>query len=356
MDAYRSRRLLAAVVVLSALACGEPEETATTDSATPGATPAESASPAATATPQAETPITRDSLPEVVAEVNGYQVKRNDLVQAVAEAQAQLAQLGQKQPPTLPFVRQVLNHVINQILLEQDGSKAGVVPSKEEIDQQVETLKARAPSREAFAQAMAERGVTEENLREQIRRAIAVERYLMTRVVVRRPPDEAAVRAFYDENPEQMMRGERRHLRHILVAAAESAAQPVKFEAQKKAETILERLGKGESFAKLAQEYSDDPGSKARGGDLSWVTRGQTVPAFEQAAFALKEPNDLSGVVESPFGYHIIQLVEIERAAPVPFEEAKAQIADFLLKKDAKAQVDSKVTALRESAKVKLFI
>lgn len=354
MNAYRSRRLLAAVALLSALGCAQPEETATTESAAPGTTPAETATP--DAAPEAQTPISPETLPAVVAEVNGYEVERNDLVQAVGEAQAQLAQLGQNQLPTLPFVRDVLDHVIAQILLEQDGKKAGVVPSEGEIDKQIEEMKARAPSLEAFTQTLSQRGVTEDKVREQIRRKLAVERYLMTRVVVRRPPEEAEIRAFYDQNPTQMTQGERRHLRHILVAAAENAAQPVKFEARKKAETILGRLHKGESFAKLADEYSDDPGSKGIGGDLSWVTRGRTVPPFEKAAFALQEPNDLSGVVESPFGYHIIQLVAIEAASLQPYEEVKPQIAGFLQQKNAKEQVDAKIKELRDKAKLKIFI
>lgn len=357
MIAYASRRLLAAVALFAALGCAKPEEAAPTATATPGASPAASATPgaAAQASPKAA-PLAADALPEVVAEVNGYRVPKNDLVQSVVEAQAQLAQMGQQQQTTLPFVRDVLDHMVDQILLEQDGKKAGVVPSDAECEQQLNAMKSRAPSLEAFNQAMAQRGVTEEKLREQIRRKIAVERYLLTRVVVKTPPDEAAIRAFYEQNPDSMKQPERRHLRHILILAAASAPQAAKFEAQKKAETILGRLQKGEDFAKLARENSQDPGSKDLGGDLSWVTRGKTVPTFEAAAFALKQPNDISGVVESPYGYHIIQLLETEADSIRPYAEVREQIAAFLQQKSAREQVAAKVRALRERAEVKIFI
>lgn len=75
-------------------------------------------------------------------------------------------------------------------------------------------------------------------------------------------------------------------------------------------------------FATVARESSDDPGSKANGGDMSWVSRGQTVPSFEEAAFALK-PGEMSGVVETQFGFHIIKLVEIRPGAVMPYEEVK---------------------------------
>src|SRR6185503_18555968 len=102
----------------------------------------------------------------------------------------------------------------------------------------------------------------------------------------------------------------RLHLRHILVGANAKTSPADRQKARQKAEDLLKRLKAGEDFAQLAMANSDDTGSKLKGGDLGWVTRGQTPPSFEKAAFALAKPNDLSPVVESPFGFQIVQLLE----------------------------------------------
>src|SRR5262249_8689545 len=79
---------------------------------------------------------------------------------------------------------------------------------------------------------------------------------------------------------------------------------------KQKIKDLLARVRNGEDFAALASAYSDDPGSADQGGDLGWVTRGEMDPDFEAAAFSLKQPNEISDVVESQFGFHIIQLIE----------------------------------------------
>ncbi len=121
------------------------------------------------------------------------------------------------------------------------------------------------------------------------------------------------------ENPEMV------RARHILVAVKPNATEEEKKAAMTKTEEILEKAKKGEDFAKLATEYSDDPGSKAKGGDLGFFTTGSMVGKFEQAAFALK-PGEISGIVETEFGYHIIKLEERKAAELPAYETVKEQV------------------------------
>jgi parvulin-like peptidyl-prolyl isomerase len=145
-------------------------------------------------------------------------------------------------------------------------------------------------------------------------------------------------------------------VRHILVHAEANAPAADKEKARAKAEDLLKRIQKGEDFAKLASENSDDPGSKIRGGDLPPFTHGQMVPAFDKAAFALTKLNELSPVVESPFGYHVIQLVGKEAATVAPFEMVKGQIAEFLKQKQSQQALAAHVQELRSKGKVETFI
>jgi peptidyl-prolyl cis-trans isomerase C len=113
--------------------------------------------------------------------------------------------------------------------------------------------------------------------------------------------------------------------------AGDKAKKPkvlTKEEATARAQTILDRVRKGEDFSKLAEEYSDDPGSKSKGGDLGYFSRGQMTPPFEQAAFSLK-PGQISGLVESDFGIHIIK-VEDRRNADQNDAKTRQKVAEKL--------------------------
>ncbi len=117
---------------------------------------------------------------------------------------------------------------------------------------------------------------------------------------------------------------ERVKVRHILI---KTQGKP-KEEAPKlkaKAEDILKQLQHGADFAQLAKQNSEDPGSAVKGGELGWIVKGQTVPNFEKTAFSLK-PGELSGVVETEYGYHIIQVEEKQTAHTQSFEEVKPQL------------------------------
>ncbi len=131
--------------------------------------------------------------------------------------------------------------------------------------------------------------------------------------------------AYYNEHKKEFENPEMVRARHILIAVKPNATEEEKKAALKKAEEILAKAKQGEDFAKLASEYSDDPGSKAKGGDLGFFTQGSMVGKFEQTAFALK-PGEISPVVETEFGYHIIKVEERKAAEQQPYDAIKEQV------------------------------
>lgn len=155
------------------------------------------------------------------------------------------------------------------------------------------------------------------------------------------PSDAAALelaRATYKAKPDRFKVGEQVQVRHILIAG-------VKPESRAQAEKLLADIKGGADFAKLAEEHSADKGSAARGGDLGLFAKGRMVPAFEEAAFALQKKGDLSGVVETQFGYHILQLEDRKAPTTRSFDEVK----DELLK-EVRASVvqDARVKAAQK--------
>ncbi len=131
---------------------------------------------------------------------------------------------------------------------------------------------------------------------------------------------EQEARDYYDQHQDQYRTAERRQVAHILIAQKDAAA------AQKEAEALLSKLKSGADFAKLAAQKSTDKLSARKGGELDWFEKGVMDPEFEKAAFALQKAGDLSTVVKSQFGYHIIKLLGIQPETSKSFEQVKADV------------------------------
>lgn len=304
-------------------------------------------------------PADTSKMPAVVARCNGEEITKDTLLQSAKMMQAQVAQASRgQQVPALneAFYKEILDGLVAQELMLQDARRQGVTVSDEELAPQIATLRRRFQDEAAYKKALEKEGLTEKELAEKLRNEAVIQKYLGTKVFSQVAVTDQAAREFYDKNQDKMQRPERAHLRHILVGVKPGTAEADKEKARDKAEDLLERIQDGEDFAKLAAENSDDPGSKMRGGDLSWISRGQTVPPFEKAAFALTKPDELSGVVESQFGFHIIQLVEREAASAVPFEEARPRITEMLQQKQAAERLKAHVEGLKKKGKIELFL
>ncbi|HVT57879.1 MAG TPA: peptidylprolyl isomerase [Thermoanaerobaculia bacterium] len=322
----------------------------------PGAAAPASSAPAAAAPAPAALPP--EKLPAVVAKVNGQAINKDELLKVAKQASEQMSrQTGAPPTPSADFYRKVLDNIVARTLLLQEARTQGVVVTDDEAKAQVADLRSKFPDPAAFAKVLKENGMTEDELLREAKDAYAVQRFIETKVLADLKVSDEQAKAFYDKNQDQMKRPERVHLRHILIKSAKDAKPEDKAKAKAKAEELLAKAKAGGDFAKLASESSeDDPGSKTRGGDLSWVTRGSTVEPFEKAAFALTKPNELSPVVETQFGYHVIQLLERQPPGITPFPDVKDQIAAFLKRQQSQEKVQAYVEILRAKAKGKIEV
>jgi peptidyl-prolyl cis-trans isomerase C len=300
--------------------------------------------------PQAET-IDPQTFPDVVAKVEGTEITRTELIDRAQMVRARL----NIQASTADFYRTVLDEMVGSVLLHQAGVAKGYIPTEAEITSQIDSLRTRFPNEEEFTKELNSQGLTLESLRTMMTKDMAIEQLIETDIAPRAQVSEAEKKKFYDENGDQMKRPEQAHVSHILVKAEPGSSPEVREQAKAKAEDLYQRIVKGEDFATLARENSDDEGSKANGGDLSWMSRGQTVPPFEEAAFALK-PGEVSDVVETRFGYHIIKLAEIRPEGTMAYEEVQERIGQFLGQQRLQQEIESEVNALRAKANVEILI
>ncbi|HXO22775.1 MAG TPA: peptidylprolyl isomerase [Thermoanaerobaculia bacterium] len=156
--------------------------------------------------------------------------------------------------------------------------------------------------------------------------------------------DEGAIKAYYDTHPKEFTQDEQVHARHILVMVNDKRSDP---EAKKRIEEAQKRIAGGDDFAKVAGEVSDDPGSKAKGGDLGFFGRNRMVKEFEDAAFAA-EPHKLVGPIHSSFGYHLLEVLDRRPAGLQPYAEARQQIAAKLSMQRVQSLAEGKAKAAAE--------
>jgi len=164
------------------------------------------------------------------------------------------------------------------------------------------------------------------------------------------------LKAQYQQNIQQYQVANRAHVEHVLLMTVGKTDAEVE-EIRQKAEDVLKQAKKGAKFEDLAKKYSEDPGTKDKGGDLGWITQGQTVPEFEKTAFGL-DKGKISDLVKTQYGFHIIKVLDKETAHTKPFEEVKDSIKVPLLlakaDKLASDEADQLSATIRRSNKVSL--
>ncbi len=178
--------------------------------------------------------------------------------------------------------------------------------------------------------------------------------YLKREIAQKITVTDAELKSYYDAHHDEFKTPEAVRARHILVKADSEASEDEKKKAREKADLYLKKIKDGEDFAKLASEVSDDPGSKARGGDLGLFPKGRMVKPFEDAAFALK-PGDVSGIVETQFGFHIIRVEERREPAVESFDAVKERLKQMLTQDRTRNEINEFIDKAVKDAKTEFF-
>lgn len=331
-----------------------PPATAATE---PGAT---ATTPNGVAAPQngaAAEPVLEDSeIPEIVARVGNEEITRADLLARAGEARSALAQRGVPPPPsTRSFYRNVIDDLVGNALVLQMQTAAGKAATADEIATQMAALRAQFASEAEFEQALAARGFDRARVEREIAESLTVQKWVAESIVPSVEVTEAAAREFYTANQERMLDPERVRARHILITVDANASAEQKQAARTKIDQLRTQVLGGADFATVARENSQDPGSAPRGGELGWLVRGQTVPAFEAAAFG-GEVGKLSEVIETRFGFHLVEVQEKVAASTVPFEQARPRIEELLKQRGIEQAVRAKLNELAAASKVEVLL
>ena len=297
----------------------------------------------------------------VVATGKGFEIKRSQVDDAFINYSANATANGNTIPDgDRSMVRSKLleNLIINKILLQKATPDDKTAVTKL-VDDEIAMARSNAPSPEAFDGQIKARGLTLAEVRQQevdkqlCQRIYLVHEITGGNIVI----PEVDVKKFYADHPDKFELPERVRAAHILIMTQDLVThEPLtpdkKKEKQKLATEIKARADKGEDFAALAKQYSEDPGSKTKGGEYTFP-RGKMVPEFEAAAFSMKV-NQISDLVETKYGYHIIKLLEKMPASTVEFAKAEPDIRGYLTEQEAKKGLPAYIDKLKASANVKI--
>jgi peptidyl-prolyl cis-trans isomerase C len=292
-------------------------------------------------------------LPKVLAHVNNEDVTKADFDRLVRNLELGN---GKPVPPERrdEIYRKVLDELVTYTLLKQEAQARKVTVTDAEVDEQLQAMRDAAKTEEGFRKALADRKMTLERLKADAKTELSIAKMMKEQVATTVEATDAEVKAFYDQNQERFKRPETVRASHILLRVDPNADDAAKKQTKAKIDEILKRAKSGEDFGALAQQNSQD-GSAPQGGDLGYFPKEKMVPAFADVAFALK-PGEISDVVTTQFGVHIIKVTDRKAAGAVPLEEVSPRVKQFLTEQKKQQQAQAFIAGIRQKAKIEVLI
>ena len=295
-----------------------------------------------------------DSLPKVVAVVEGTEITKTELEQTLDAFMAQRGREGGSVPEgqKAGLYRMVLDDLIVDRLISKRSAELKITDV--DVDKELDGVKKNFPSEDEFTTQLTKSGQTLERLRENIRTNLRQRRWVDDQLKGKDEVSDADAEDFYKKNTKQFESPEKVRASHILVAVPMDAAPEVVAEKEKAAKGLLERVKKGEDFAKLAAEKSEDPSAKQNSGDLDFFSKDQMVPEFAEAAFKMKQDEVSAEPVRSQFGYHLIKNTGHKDAETMALDAVKPQLMAYLKNQKKQQEIEKVVKAMRAKADVKI--
>jgi peptidyl-prolyl cis-trans isomerase C len=289
---------------------------------------------------------------EKVAVVNGVVITRD---QYDKELQVHLKRVSRQgklisDDQMAELKKEILEGLIEGEVLYQESRKAGIKVDDQRANDQLAAIKKRFPNDEEFKKVLNNMNLTEDEVKMQIHRGLTIRELIDQKVADKIVIKDEETKVYYDGNPQFFQQPEQVKASHILIQVEPTADEAAKTEARKKIAEVQQKLKDGGDFAALAKEYSQGP-SSAKGGNLGYFRRGQMVKPFEDTAFSMKT-NEVSDLVETRFGYHIIKVYDKKPEQTLAYADVKDKIAQRLKQEKIEKDAAQYIEDLKKGAKV----
>ncbi len=318
---------------------------------------------------------------KVIVKVNNENILKSEYDKIFNATMAQFKQITPLEEQTPEKEKELKERILEQLIIDklliQEAKKQKIKVNRREIEEGINMVKSRFPSDEAFKMELRKENLTEKQFEERITNQLMQLKLIEEQVKKKVPqPTETEAKEVYDKiiaviNSSNQISAknlnddikllsqlvsryfdEQVRVRHILIRSNKNDTKEEKAKAKKTIEDIRKKVVAGEDFSELAKKYSEDPGSKERGGDLGFITRGDTVPEFEKAAFALKE-GEVSPVITTEYGYHIIRLIERKQKRSPNFDDIKQDLLQYVYTKNSEKYYEQYIENLKKQSVIK---
>jgi len=300
--------------------------------------------------------IDMNSIPQVIAVVNGVKIDKKPFLRVLAITQKQMAE--HKRILTKENYESVksefIKNITNAELLSQEADAKGIKADEKRVNEAIDRFASQFKDKEAFKARLANDGIDTDGLKKEVTRSFKINRFIKEVAFAGIKTSDEQLRKAYDKNRANFELPRRIRVRHILLKLAPDADDETVKKAEAKMDDIIAKLKKGEKFEELAKKYSQGP-SKVQGGDLGFFSVGNMVKEFEDVAFSLK-PGDFPKTVRSRFGLHLVETTDVKEAGLEPFEKAKEKLRASIEGGKKSNQLEKLLADLRKKATIKLFL
>ena len=316
--------------------------------------------------------LNNQPVPDVVAEVNGITLNSSQLQSEFISFRLRVQAQGKKIPPTeeILIARELLKAEIMKELITQKARSLNIKITPEKVDLEIKNIEDKFPSHSAFVTALAIQRMNIKALKKKIERTLLEDELIRLEIAPKVKLRDGAAKEFYNSNKEKFSKPVLYRVRHIMISTipevekledeanykkALRMAKMINEEAKSKAEEVLRKIKAGDDFIKLAKEFSEDEASKMKGGILGDLHPDSTLPEIASVMVKLNE-GEVSNIIRSTFGYHIVKLDEIIPSILIPFEESESDILNILMKRETQRLFKNYLIGLEKSAKIEILI
>lgn len=249
--------------------------------------------------------------------------------------------------------RKVIDNLVEKVLLLREAKKTGIDVNEDEVSSAIEKIKKENKiDQEALLSALKKEGVTFESYKEEVKGQIIRSKVVDKRVRSAINVSEEDIMIYYERNRDDFQTDEEIRARHIILLVPDDADEEAVNAVRNRAAEILQKARNGEDFEGLARKYSEGP-SASSGGDLGFFKREDMVKEFSNAVFPLKI-NEISDLILTPFGYHIVQVLERRGGAELPFEDISKKIRARLYGEELNRAIKEFIQSLKEEENVEI--
>ncbi|MGQ9507882.1 MAG: peptidylprolyl isomerase [Thermodesulfobacteriota bacterium] len=253
------------------------------------------------------------------------------------------------------IARKVLEILIEEKLIDQEAKKSGIKVTQNEIDSVIEDIKRKhRVTQEDLEKALAQDGLSFEAYQKEIEKQLLRSKFISVAIKIEHPKGDKELREFYQKNLDRYRTEEVFQPAHILFSVPKGASSEEVRRIRKKCEEVLERIKKGEDFGQMALLYSDDGSAKDRG-EMGFFKKGELLPPLEKEMINLKV-GEVSKIIRTDFGFHLIKLIDRKGGNPLPFEEVKEKIKEDYMNQEMDKALKQFLKKLKEKSIIEIKI